>query len=185
MNMKNTKWAFLFILTISIQACYHCEFVGYDYNPIDDSYVKLDNDSYSFKEEDISTTDITEKDSLIYIDYSISRKGSITGSNINIGYGFIIKLEIKKLSNNQFILESGSIEFIKDNVWGDFYYFESHDLNMIEYAKSDRQKEVGISVFTPEKLKLDIKGVISNGTVRKTFDFDIRFETKKVEVKAC
>jgi hypothetical protein len=168
---------------VSIQSC--CEFSGYDCNYYDDSYITIDSDSYSFREENISVTDIYENDSLIFIHYSISQEGDITGSNVNIGYGFIIKLEIKKLSEENFIFDSGTVEFIENNIWGDFYYFESQNLNLIEYVNCKCQKEVGNSVMTPERLFFNLKGIISNDTKRKVIELEIQYETNKIEVKDC
>jgi hypothetical protein len=167
------------------QSCYRCTFEGYGCNYYDDSTIRLDSESYSFRDENIRVTDIYENDSLVLIHYSFSRKGNITGSNVNIGFGFIIKLELKKLSDDNFIFNSGSVEFIKDNVWGDFYYFDSHNIDLIEYKSCECQIEVGNPRLTPEKLILNFQGVISNETEQKAIEFDIQYETRKIEIKSC
>jgi hypothetical protein len=185
MIVKSLKLVvFLCLLTI-IQSCYRCEFSHYACNYYDNSFVIIDNETYSFRAEDIRTTDIYENDSVIVLNYSISRKGNITGSNVNIGFGFIINIKLKKLSDGSFTFDSGLVEFIKDNVWGDFYNFKSQNLNLIEYSSCRCQKEIGNTIFTPEKLIINIKGVITNNISQKDVDFDIKYETKKVEVKDC
>jgi hypothetical protein len=183
--MKNLILKILIIFAIFLEGCNHCEFIGYDCASFDNSSIRIDSNSYSFQKEKIVTTNITENDSLIFIRYSISQNGNISGSNINIGYGFGIDLEIRKLTDSQFILKSGTVEFIRNNVWGDIYSFDSQNLKLIDYASCKCQKEIGDSIFTPEILLLNIQGVISNGTDKKNIEFDIQYQTKKVENKAC
>ena len=180
--LKPIIW--LILITI-IQSCYRCEFSHYDCDYNDNSVVSINNDIYSFKYEDIRNTIIYENDSSIILNYSISRKGNITGSNNNIGFGFIIKIELKKLSDDSIVFNSGTVEFIKDNVWGDFYNFNSQNLNLIDYNSCKCQKEVGNQILTPEKLILNIKGVITNDTNQKDIDLYINYETNKVEVEDC
>lgn len=181
--MKTARLIFLLMLIISLQAC-DCEFARYNCRGMDDSSVKIDEVSYRFLEEKNGYGEVTENDSLIFIDYSISRLGN-TGSNITVGYGFVIKLTMRKVSDSQFALKSGSVEFTNNDIRGDIYGFESHNLNLIEYAACKCQKEIGSPIFSPEKLKLKMDGVISNGTDGKNFEFDLQFETKKVEVRNC
>ncbi len=174
------KYIIPIILLIILSSCGDCEPDGYGCDKSDNSIIKIENEIYNFIDEDIRTTNIYENDTIINVNYSISRKGNLTGSNNNIGFGFNIKFDIKKI-NDDFIFNEGSVEFIKDNVWGDFYHFDSQSLDMIEYKSSECDKESGNSQLRPEKFVLDFHGIISNETDQKEIKFEINYNTEKVE----
>ncbi len=180
----------LFTLAIAVvfQSCNRCKPIGSVCESVDNSVVILDGETYSFRQERIVNTRISEKDSVVLLNYSVSRNGNHTNSNVDIGFGFIISLKLNRFPGDSLSFQSGTIEFIKDNVGGDFYNFQSPLLEVNTYqCCACGSTEPGIlAAGGPDKLILTLKGpAVKDSTQQKQVEFRVNYTTRKSPLEAC
>jgi hypothetical protein len=164
------------------------EFVGYDCSSNDNkSTLLIDDAYYSFFEEKVRVTRIIENDMNILINYSITHYPVPAGSgnaDNSIKDAIAVNIVLIKDNVNKITIDNdrSNVTFYELNNPGQIFGFSESNLFIEHYQTCDCGNELKIPEKSPNLFNAVISGKIQHDAIVKNLHFQIKFETKKMEV---
>jgi hypothetical protein len=186
--MKRMNLLIIVVLVFMIINSCKPEFAGYECSSKDNkSTLQINDTYYSFSEEKVTTTGVIENDTNILIKYSITHYPVQTGSgnaDNTIKDAISVDIVLIKENSNKITMDSNrsSVTFYELNNLGQLYLFSESNLLIKDYQTCDCGNELRIPEKSPNLFNAVLTGKIKHDVIIKNVNFQINFETKKVEV---
>ncbi len=174
----------IFSVLMLINSCAP-KFMGYDCGSHDNnSTLQIDDAYFSFYLEKVTTTRIIENDTNIIIQYSITHYLTGSGNADNsIKDAISVDIFLIKDSLNKITMDSSKsiVTFYELNNFGQIFNFSESTLLIKGYQTCDCDNELKIPEKSPNLFNAVITGKIKRDDIVKNINFQINFETIKVE----